>query len=83
MNNLYPTDQAYIADEFHFTDDHITQTSRLAFLKINSYKLSLINAAFCMNRDELAGIIQNSLLNYTTPENVLADQGFFSSAMNN
>ena len=83
MNNLYPNDQAHIADEFHFTDDHITQTSRLAILKINSYKLSLIHPAYCMNRDELAGIIQNSLLNYTTPENVLADQGFFSSAMNN
>ena len=83
MDNLYPNDQAHIAEEFQFIDDHITQTAQLAFLKINSYKLSLINAAFCMNRDELAGIIQNSLLNYTTPENVLADQGFFSSAMNN
>ena len=83
MSNLYPNDQAHIADEFHFTDDHITQTSRLAFLKINSYKLSLINAAFCMSRDELASIIKNSLLNYTEPENILADQGFFSAAMNN
>ena len=83
MSNLYPNDQAHIADEFHFTDDHITQTSRLAFLKINSYKLSLINAAFCMSRDELASIIKNSLLNYTEPESLLADVGLFNPAMNN
>lgn len=83
MNNLYPNDQAYIAKEFFFIDAHIAQTSRLAFLKINSYKLSLINAAFCMSRDELASIIKNSLFNYTKPETVLADQGFFSAAMNN
>ncbi len=83
MNNLYPNDQAHIAEEFYFTDDHINQTSRLAFLKINSYKLSLINSAFCMSREELASIIRNSLLNYTEPECVLADQGFFSVAMNN
>ena len=64
MNNLYPNDQAHIAEEFQFIDDHITQTAQLAYLKINSYKLSLINAAFCMSREDLAGIIKSSLLNY-------------------
>ncbi len=83
MDNLYPNDQAHIAEEFHFIDEHITQTAQLAFLKINSYKLSLINAAFCMSRDELENIIKNSLFNYTAPADILSDLGFYSSSVNN
>ena len=83
MNKPYHNDQAHIAEEFHFIDDHITQTARLAFLKINSYKLSQINAAFCMSREDLAGIIKSSLLNYTNPEKVLADMGFFNAEIYN
>jgi hypothetical protein len=83
MNNLYPNDQAHIAEEFRFIDEHITQTAQLAFLKINSYKLSLINAAFCMSREELASIIRNSLFNYTVPQTVLADLGFFNAEIYN
>ena len=83
MNNLYPNDQAHIAEEFLFIDDHITQTAQLAYLKINSYKLSLINAAFCMSREELAGIIKSSLFNYTVPGTILSDQGFFSAEIYN
>jgi hypothetical protein len=83
MENLYPNDQAHIAEEFQFIDEHITQTAQLAFLKINSYKLSLINAAFCMSREELAGIIRNSLFNYTKSETVLADSGFYNAEIYN
>jgi hypothetical protein len=77
MRNPYHNDQAYIAERFLFLDDHTTQSSRLAFLKINSYKLSLINSAFCKSKDELTGIIKGSLLNYTAPSTVLSNLGFF------
>lgn len=80
MENPYPNDQAHIAEEFQYQDEHITQTAQLAYLKINSYKLSLINAAFSMSREELASIIRSSLFNYIQPESVLSDLGFFKSA---
>jgi hypothetical protein len=83
MDNLYPNDQAHIAEEFQFIDEHITQTAQLAFLKINSYKLSLINSAFCMSRDELASIIKSSLFNYTEPGDILSDMGFYNARINN
>jgi len=83
MNNLYPNDQAHIAEEFQFIDEHITQTAQLAFLKINSYKLSQINSAFCMSHEELAGIIKSSLMNYRDPAGLLADLGFFCSDLDN
>ena len=83
MNKPYHNDQAHIAEEFHFTEDHIIQTARLAFLKINSYKLSQINSAFCMSHEELAGIIKSSLMNYRDPAGLLADLGFFCAELDN
>jgi hypothetical protein len=83
MNKPYHNDQAHIAEEFHFIDEHTSQTARLAFFKINSYKLSLIKASFCTTRDELTGIIKSTLLNYTDPASVLADLGFFEVELNN
>lgn len=83
MNKLYHNDQSHIAEEFMYMDDHTTQTARFAFFKINSYKLSLINAAFCMSREELTGIIKNTLLNYTAPVSILNDLGFFVGEIDN
>lgn len=83
MNKPFYNDQAHIAEEFHLFDDYTVQTARLAFFKINSYKLSLINAAFCMSKEELTGIIKGTLLNYTNPAIILADLGFFKQEMEN
>jgi hypothetical protein len=83
MNKPFYNDQAHIAEEFSLFDDFTTQTARLAFFKINSYKLSLVNAAFCKSKNELTGIIKGTLLNYTEPAIVLADLGFFKSEYDN
>lgn len=76
-------DQSHIAEQFMLHDDHIAQTARLAFFKISSYKLSLVNASFCMSREEFVSIIRSSLLNYTNPAIILADLGFFGSEWEN
>ena len=83
MNKPYHNDQAYIAGQFRFSDEHTVETARLAFFKINSYKLSLVSAAFCMTRKELTQIIKSSLLNYTDTGIILADTGFFLDEMDN
>lgn len=83
MNKPIYNDQAHIAEEFHLFDRYTTQTSRLAFFKINSYKLSLIDAAFCVSREELTEIIKDTLLNYKDPAAVLADLGFFDTEADN
>src|SRR5258706_63712 len=62
MNMPYHNDQAHIAQEFHFIDEHTAQTARLAFFKINSYKLSLIKASFNSSREDMTVIITNTLL---------------------
>jgi hypothetical protein len=83
MNHTYHNDQAFIAEESRLQEEHVTQLSRLAFFKINSYKLSLVNAAFCRSRKELFSIIQTSLLTYIDATEVLADHGFYETAIEN
>ncbi len=83
MNHPFYNDQAYIAESFHLVDDFTAQTARLAYFKINSYKLTLIKNAFIKTRDELKDSINKSLLNYTNPGIILADLGFFQSEADN
>lgn len=83
MEQFYYNDQAHIAESFSYADDHTTQTARLAFFKINSYKLAMTHAAFCISREELTEIINNSLLNYTEPGEILVDVGFFEMETEN
>lgn len=83
MNKPYHNDQAHIAEEFHFIDEHTAQTARLAYFKINSYKLSLIKASFSTSREDMSAIIRKTLLNYTDPGRVLANLGFFEAEMDN
>lgn len=83
MNHPFYNDQAYIAESFHLAEDFTAQTARLAFFKINSYKLSLIKMSFAKSREELRHNLKNSLLNFTQPGIILADLGFFQSESEN
>jgi hypothetical protein len=83
MNKPYHNDQADIAESFCYLDDHTIQTARLAFFKINSYKLSLIHAAFCMSRQELTDALNSTLFNYKPSSEILCDLGFFEMEMDN
>jgi hypothetical protein len=83
MTHPFYNDQAYIAESFYMIDDFTAQTARLAFFKVNSYKLSLIKSSFAQTRSELKENIKSSLLNYTSPAIILADLGFFKSEYDN
>jgi len=83
MNHPYYNDQAYIAESFHLLEDFTAQTARLAYFKINSYKLTLIKESFRKTRCELKDSIMKTLLNYTNPGIILADLGFFQSDADN
>ncbi len=83
MKDIYYNDTAYIAQSFRLSEDYTAQTARLAFFKVNSYKLSLVKASFTESREELVNNLKDSLLNYTSPEIILADLGFFQSEYDN
>jgi hypothetical protein len=83
MKNQFYNDQAHIAESFNLTEEFTAQTARLAYFKLNSYKLSLVKSSFIKTREELMDNIRGSLMNYTSPEIILADLGFFSSQVDN
>lgn len=76
-------DQAYIAEKFIAIEEQTNQSARLAFFRINSYKLSLIKSSFGSGWKELTESIQKTLLNYTEPAKVLTDQGYFEGPVKN
>ena len=76
-------DTAYIAQSFHLSEEYTAQTARLAYFKVNSYKLSLVKSSFAKSKVELVNNLKDSLLNYTSPEIILADLGFFQSEVDN
>lgn len=83
MTEPFYNDQAYIAEGFLLDEDFTEQTARLAYFKINSYKLSLMKSAFRETRRELQLNIRNSLFHFTDPGILLAEMGFFSSVYEN
>lgn len=83
MNHIFYNDQAHIAESFNLVEEFTAQTARLAFFKVNSYKLSMIKSSFIKTKEELMVNIKNSLLNYTSPGIILADLGFFQSQVDN
>jgi hypothetical protein len=83
MKDLYYNDTAYIAQSFYLSDDYTAQNARLASFKVNSYKLSRVKSSFFISRDELLNNLKDSLLNYTSPDIILADLGFFQSEFEN
>ncbi len=83
MIKLFFDDQSHIADEFSIIEDHTSQLARLAFHKINAYKLSLQNQAFCMSRNELQDLIKATLFNYTHPCTILQQVNYFNDCTEN
>ena len=83
MNHPYCDDRTYIAESYRIDCDYITKIARLASFKIHSYKLSMVNAAFCTTREELEGIIKSSLLNYMEPLAILSSVGFWQAETDN
>ena len=80
---LFFDDQAHIAEQFTIVEDHTSQLAMLAFHKVNAYKLSLQNQAYCMSRVELRNLIQSTLFNFVHPCTVLQMVSYFDDSSEN
>jgi hypothetical protein len=80
---LFFDDQAHIAEQFTIVEDHTSQLALLAFHKVNAYKLSLQNQAYCMSRAELRNLLQSTLFNYVHPCTVLQMVSYFDDSSDN
>ncbi|QNA42808.1 hypothetical protein [Lacibacter sediminis] len=80
---LFFDDQAHIAEQFTIVEDHTSQLAALAFHKVNAYKLSLQNHAYCMSRAELHNLLKSTLFNYVHPCTVLQMVSYFDDSSDN
>ncbi len=83
MNKPFYNDQNYIAERFMAIDENTSQAARLAYFKINSYKLSLMKASFSKSREELTDNLKCTLFNYTDTTGLLSHLGFFDDMTEN
>lgn len=80
---IFFDDQAHIAEQFTIVEDHTNQLALLAFHKVNAYKLSLKNQAYCMSRSELQQLLQSTLFNYVHPCTVMQMVSYFDDGSDN
>jgi hypothetical protein len=83
MNKPLYNDQNYIAERFMAIDENTVQTARLAYFKINSYKLSMMKASFSKSREELTDNLKGTLFNYCDTAGLLSHLGFFDDMVEN
>ena len=83
MNKPIYNDQNYIAERFMAIEESTIQTARLAYFKINSYKLSMMKASFSKSREELTDNLRCTLFNYTDTTGLLSHLGFFEEQLTN
>ncbi|MFT3844529.1 MAG: hypothetical protein QM725_05720 [Lacibacter sp.] len=83
MKQSHFDDQSHIAEQFRIGEEHIVQMAKLAHHKINSFKLSLTNQAYCMKSCDLSNLIRSTLFNYMNPVLVLSHIGFFNDEISN
>lgn len=85
-NNLIYTsnDQDYLAEKFRIDDNHIKSASKIALLKIQSWKFAAktpeIGLSYLQNIEE---IIQRSFFTYVPASHILSEESFYFSPLEN
>jgi hypothetical protein len=72
--------QDYLAEKFRYTEDHISQMSRMALLKLQSLQSKYIPAE---RKQEMEDFVQKTLLNLVPNSYVLSEEGFYFSSLEN
>jgi hypothetical protein len=78
------SDQGYLAETFRINDGHVLSVSKIALLKIQSWKFALstpqIGSTYLHSIEE---VIRNSFFNYVPSSHVLTQESFFQSPRDN
>jgi hypothetical protein len=76
--------QDYLAEKFRYTEDHITQMSRMALLKLQSLQMVRQSKFIPSERkQEMEDFVQKTLLNMVPNSYVLSEEGYFFSSNEN
>ena len=83
MNPLTANDTAEIAAHFEIREAHLQQASFIAFSKIQLYKLSRVQAAYCKSKAEMEELVFSSLFRFVQPNRLLLISGFAEGELDN
>lgn len=77
-------DQDFLAEKFRINENHLVSSSKIAMLKIQSWKFAVgtpeIGAQYLESIEE---VIEKSFFNYVSPAYVLQEESFFFSPQQN
>ena len=77
-------DQDFLAEKFRVSDNHLTSASKIAMLKIQSWKFAMktpeIGTKYLESVEE---IIRNSFFNYIPAAHVLSEEAFYFGPQEN
>jgi fructose-1,6-bisphosphatase/inositol monophosphatase family enzyme len=84
MNPNIQNDQDYLAEKFRLLENHTVHASKIAILKIQSWKFALktpeVGTRYQYAAEEM---VRESLLCYIPNEHVLSEEGFYFAALEN
>ena len=84
MNPNIQNDQDYLAEKFRLLENHTVHASKIAILKIQSWKFALktpeVGARYQQAAEEM---VRESLLCFIPNEHVLSEEGFYFAALEN
>lgn len=84
MNPNIQNDQDYLAEKFKLLENHTVHASKIAILKIQSWKFALKTPEVGTRYQQAAEeMVRESLLRFIPNEHVLSEEGFFFAALDN
>jgi hypothetical protein len=78
MNQYIQNEQDYLAEKFMILEYHITHASKIALLKIQSWKFAMKTPEVGARYQKAAeDMVKQSLLSFVSNTHVLSEEGFY------
>lgn len=84
MSPYIQNDQDYLAEKFQLLENHIVHASKIALLKIQSWKFAMRTPEVGTSYQEAAeAMVRDSLLSVVPNSHVLSEEGYYISPVEN
>ena len=84
MNPYIQNDQDYLAEKFQLLENHIIHASKIALLKIQSWKFAMRTPEVGSTYQQAAeAMVRDSLLTTVPNTHILSEEGFYHTQVEN
>ena len=79
MNPYIQNEQDYLAEKFIILDNHVIHASKIALLKIQSWKFAMKTPEVGSRYQQAAeDMVRQTLFSFVSNEHVLSEEGFYT-----